>query len=118
MSEKILGLQTMEKDFLNYANKFYEYHNQNNIEKANDYAKKMNSMLTSLINEESYIDFCDKILLSKNYIAIIWVCGICIDYNYRKEDAINILKELSINEDEIISRDANMLLFVKTHTPT
>ena len=104
----------MEKEFLYNANKFYECHKQNRIVNANKYAKKMNSILISIVDKGLYVSFCDNILLSENSIAVIWVCGLCIDCNYRREDAIDILKELCCSEDEIISRDANMLLFVKT----
>ncbi len=103
----------MKEEFLYNSNKFYEYHNNNQIDNANEHAKRMNLILKDIVNEDSFDTFCDDILLSQNSIAIIWVCGLCIDYNYRRDDAIEILKELSYNEDEIISRDASMLLFVK-----
>lgn len=103
----------MEKEFLNNATKFYEYHFKSQISKANKYAKKMHSILITVVENEKYETFLDNILSSKNNVAKIWVCGTCIDYDYRKNDAIDILKELSHCEDEIISRDANMLLYTK-----
>lgn len=104
----------MEKNFLTLANKFYECHKKNKVKMANIYAKRMNVILLNIIDKGLHTSFCDNILLSKNFIAIIWVCGLCIDCDYRREYAINVLKELCSSTDEIVSRDANMLLFVKT----
>lgn len=54
-------------------------------------------------------------LICQNDIAKIWSCGMSVDLDYRKEEAIDILKNLSENDDKIVSRDAGMLLFVKTN---
>ena len=102
----------MEKNFLNCAKKFHECHLKNQIKSANKYAKTMHSILNDVIKTPSYKQFLDNILLSENNIALIWACTVCIEQNYRKEDAIAILQTLSSSKDEIVSRDAYMVLAV------
>ncbi len=101
----------MEKDFLEYATLNYRYTSEQDIEKANLYAKKMFEIIDSLKKSDDYAGFVDCILHSENDNAKIWICGMCIDMQYRKDEAITILKELQQKNDEIISGNAHMSLF-------
>ena len=104
----------MIKKFFETANLFHKYHKTNQITKANACAKKMNKIINEVILQKDYKSFFDNVLASNNSIAMIWICDSCIELGYRKQEAINLLYELEKSKDEIISRDAHMLLYVKT----
>ncbi len=74
----------------------------------------MQLIIDEVLNKGDYYLFIDNILASENDVAIIWGCGVCIDINYRANEAVDILRTLTACNDEIISRDASMLLYVKT----
>lgn len=104
----------IEREFIDYAQKFHMYHKNNNIKKANMYAKKMHALQNTIKDDANYRDILDKLLICSDKIVRIWTCCQCIDLNYRKDDAFAILNVLKSDTDEIISRDARMLIFVKT----
>ena len=104
----------IEKNFVEYAQKFYKCHRTNNIKQANVYAKKMHLLQETIKNSANYEAILDELIISDDKIVRIWSCGQCIDLNYRKKNALDILNLLTLDDDKIISRDAKMLIFVKT----
>lgn len=103
----------IEQKFIKYATCFHKYHQENNISRANIYAKKLHLIKLELMRNNSCNEFLDNIMFCEIDMARIWACGMCIDLNYRKDDAIEILKNLSKSKDEIICRDAKMSLNVR-----
>ncbi|MCI8403854.1 MAG: hypothetical protein HFE49_03025 [Clostridia bacterium] len=100
-------------EFIEYAKKYHECQKQNEIEEANKYAKKMFSIKDKLKKEKKYEDFLDDMLFCSNHMAQIWACGMSIDFNYRKTEAIDILHALTLSKDDIISKNSKMSLYVR-----
>lgn len=100
-------------EFLKNAKLNYMYTKENNIDKANTYARKLFEIIKELEVSGNYAEFLDKAMFCENDTAVIWSCGMSIDRNYREDDAIAELNRLSGSEDEIISRNAWMALQVR-----
>ena len=57
--------------------------------------------------------FLDYMLFCDNEMAKMWACGISIDFDYRKIEAIDILCKLASSQDVVISRSSRMSLYVR-----
>ena len=107
----------MKEAFLKNASLYYKYQKENNIRLANNYAKKLYNIKNNLIKSQVYEEFLDDMMFCENDMARMWAYGICIDFNYREKEAIELLKDLSKIQDEIISRSAKMSLRVRCNIP-
>lgn len=102
-----------KEEIIKNINSFYIYTKENNINMANKYAKALYRIQKIMNDTSEYYSILDDMLSSDNAMVKSWACVVCIDIDYKKNDAIEILKELTLSSDEIVSRTAAMAYYAK-----
>ena len=103
----------LETKFLDYATQNYNCLKNNNINEANNYAKMLIKIKNEIMIYNNRNVFLDNMLRCDNEMAQLWASGMCIDFGYNVTSAKETLCQLAKSNDEIISRDSKMSLFVR-----
>lgn len=108
-----MNIKEIEENYLYYAGLHGDM-NVNNL-KANKSAKKLIKLNTYMSNNlEIAKQVIDDILYADNINAKIWIAGLAIDINYKKQDAVDLL--ISLSKDKtigILAMNARGVLVIK-----
>ena len=112
----------MNKNIDYLLNKFIKYDKiqgectyNGDYRKGNMASKKLFKIKKLIKNDDTLCkDIIDKLICSDEINVLIWICGIAIEVNYKKDKAEAILTDISENKKNgILGANAEMILKIQ-----
>jgi hypothetical protein len=100
-----MNTEEIIQSFIKYATIHDETQHSGNFRKGNKSADLLFALSDQIhADNDNGPEIIDQLLEQKNPGVLIWASGLAIEMNYRKKDAIHILKDLSSNQELGIQR--------------